>query len=233
MRASVHVYVLIPPHYHHSPLPPFLPFVAVYKNEVTIDLKHYVSQDGTTWADLPEVEAEEVAVCDKIALKQTLFTGDGATVIRIDGSVVGEGDEAPPAPEEGEEAPGLTEVAELKRLKYVVSSITQECGVVPCGAFVESSENKIIPNTAFNGISHPGKLEYYQHFALGPDTKGNDLGREPRGSWSLRYDNFKSLAVGRSNVWLGYSFYYDANTKLFGGAYAGDGNKNADLIFML
>jgi radial spoke head protein 9 len=207
----------------------------VFKGEVNLGLKHFVSQDGTTWADLPDISNEQKAVCEQIALKQTLFTGDSAAMIRADGSTPQEGDVAPPAPEpvEGEEPPALTEVSELVRLRYVVTEITTECGVVPYGVFIENAENKIIPNSSFNGIAYPGKLEYYQHFVMGPDTPKSDLGQAPRGSWSLRYDNFKGIAVGRSNVWLGYSFYYDNNTKLFGGVYNGDGNKNADLIFML
>ena len=37
----------------------------------------------------------------------------------------------------------------------------------------------------------------------------------------------------RSFLWPGYIAYHKANTKLFGGAYFGNGLKNVDLAFYL
>ncbi|CAG9466193.1 unnamed protein product [Pedinophyceae sp. YPF-701] len=205
----------------------------VFKGAVSLPIKHFFSQDGTTWADLPEtLSPEELETCSKIALKKTIFTGDPATILTPDGTAVG-GEEGDAAPAEGDEAQKGVQVTELQRLKHVVEAITNDCLVVPRGAFVENASNKIIPNGNFNGVHHPEKLESYQHFTRGPDTPKSDLGENPRGSWSITYDGFRGVAVGRSNVWLGYSFYFNTKNKTFGGLYFGDGNKNTDLIFML
>lgn len=54
-----------------------------------------------------------------------------------------------------------------------------------------------------------------------------------RGSWAIRYDTLKQVAMVRSLLFLGYGFYYDGAANTWGGFYNGDGLKNVDLIFML
>lgn len=105
-------------------------------------------------------------------------------------------------------------------------------GVVPVGAFVENSENNVIPNLSFRGIKFPEKLESYIHFVPGPSANAV-LSKDPRGTWTVRYDELLGRAMVRSLVWLGYTFYFDSRTLNFGGMYVGTGVRNNDLIFML
>jgi hypothetical protein len=60
-------------------------------------------------------------------------------------------------------------------------------------------------------------------------TAASDL----RGAWAVHYDELKQVAVCRSLLHLGYSFYFDADANTWGGFYNGDGLKNNDLVFML
>jgi radial spoke head protein 9 len=62
---------------------------------------------------------------------------------------------------------------------------------------------------------------------------GGTAVQDVRGSWAVHYDAFKQVAVLRSLLFLGYSFYYDKAGNTWGGFYSGDGLKNKDLIFML
>ena len=50
---------------------------------------------------------------------------------------------------------------------------------------------------------------------------------------SVNYDPFKQVAVVRSLLFPGYTFYYAGHDCTWGALYMGDGVRNNDLIFML
>lgn len=54
-----------------------------------------------------------------------------------------------------------------------------------------------------------------------------------RGSWSVHFDPFKSIAVVRSFLYPGYFFYFKSDELTWGSMYVGTGTRNDDLIFML
>jgi len=201
----------------------------LYKGKVNVELKHFFTQDGVNWADLEDISEEDSAVAAGV---NTQFTGDGAKVYEVDASgqevVKADGEEG------GEEAPaeGNRTVTELKRLKFLVKTVTADCGVVPQGSFVENADNVIVPNLNFRGLHHPEKLESYVHFLPGP-AAGATLAKDPRGTWTVRFDELQGKALLRSMIWLGYTFYFDARTCEYGGLYVGTGVRNNDLIFML
>ena len=103
---------------------------------------------------------------------------------------------------------------------------------MPVGALVENADNDIVANLSFRGLPHPEKLESYLHFLPGPAAHAT-VAKDPRGTWTVRYEELSGRATVRSMVWLGYAFYYDARTLESGGLYVGTGVRNNDLIFML
>ena len=137
--------------------------------------------------------------------------------------------------EEGEEVAiveGASQVTELKRLKYLAQTVSADCGVVPVGAFIENAEKNIVPNMHFRGVKYPEKLESYIHQLPGPNANAH-LGKDPRGTWTVRFDGVLGKALVRSTIWTGYTFFLDTTNATFGGLYVGTGVRNMDLIFML
>jgi len=53
------------------------------------------------------------------------------------------------------------------------------------------------------------------------------------GSWGLQFERGSGLVTLRSLLWPGYAFYHVPGSRKFGGVYAGTGEKNLDLPFML
>lgn len=74
-------------------------------------------------------------------------------------------------------------------------------------------------------------LQAYSHRTELPD--GKTLAKDVRGTWVIQYDEFRSIAVLRSLLYLGFFFYYNAREGTWGSMYCGDGMRNNDLVFML
>lgn len=203
---------------------------ALYKNgKIVFEAKYYYSQDAVKWVDLVAINSETSSKADKF---KTQLSGDPAKIFELE-----EKDPNAPPPAEGEEADGdgpkgiIIQVPELALLRHRIDCINNSTGVVPVHALVPNATNQVVPNRMFTGVTYPDKLEAYMHRTTAPG--GPTLAQDLRGSWSLQYDPFKKVAIVRSMVWPGYTFFYSAHELVWGALYYGDGVRNDDLIFML
>jgi len=53
------------------------------------------------------------------------------------------------------------------------------------------------------------------------------------GSWSLQFERGSGQVTVRSLLWLGYTFFHVPESRIYGGIYVGNGERNIDLPFML
>lgn len=194
---------------------------------VVFEAKYYYSQDGVKWLDLQANEPDTSVRALKV--RQQL-RGDPSQVYPIEEKDLAA--EAKPL-EEGEDPPKplVFEITELQVLRARIDEINNKCGVVPTGAMILDARNHLVINKLFSGKQYPEKLESYQHRTTPPGgpTLANDL----RGVWAVQYEPFKSIAICKSMLFPGYSFYYNGYDNTWGSLYVGDGNRNNDLIFML
>ncbi|XP_050080852.1 radial spoke head protein 9 homolog [Anopheles maculipalpis] len=145
-------------------------------------------------------------------------------------------------------------VSEQDRLWYVMHAILREAAGVPRGALRMSTDQQIVLNPFFQGLTRDelGVLGNYQHFRRPERSAEENLrGRNecnlsmdvfdslestvlPEGkSFTLRMDDSDQLAMWSSLHWLGLDFFHKANSSVFGFLYNGDGRKNWDLPFMV
>jgi len=145
------------------------------------------------------------------------------------------------------------QIKEEDRLAAVVSKIDNEARIVPRGAYIKTPLGKIVTNRSWEGlsVSEAHDLSSYFHFRTLQDGRTkrsllqnaqadpaidfldcikNDL---PRGSWSVQMERGSGMFIIRSLYWLGMSFYHLPNTTRWGSLYAGTGERNDDLPFML
>jgi len=54
-----------------------------------------------------------------------------------------------------------------------------------------------------------------------------------KGSWSLQFERGSGQVTLRSLLWLGYTFFHVPESRVYGGIYVGNGERNIDLPFML
>jgi len=215
----------------------------VGKDEIS-DRRALYSQDCIQWALLPPATKE---VRERAHLATGRFTGDPSHEfehIAIK-KIPGEGDEM------HEEEETIT-IKEEDRLAAVVAEIDQDVSLVPRGAFIRTPTGQVVKNRSFEGlsISESSKLSSYCHFREAQllnqkpllerasldkavdflDTIDSDV---PNGAWSLQFDRGTSLVLLKSLLWPGYVLYQVPGTRGFGALYAGIGEKNLDLPFML
>jgi len=141
---------------------------------------------------------------------------------------------------------------ELHRLAYKVPEIDFDTIVVPQGAYLVGATHQVLKNKTFEGLDHSlaSKLGSYYHF-----REPTKLGRKsilekrgmvkstqfldpisedtPSGVWSLQSSPDERTVSIRSLLWPGYFFFHRVNSNSYGGAYFGDGKKNAAILFMI
>jgi len=214
-------------------------------NDAMSDRKSLYSRDCVQWSLLPPATKE---VREQAALTKGRFTGDPSHEFEhvIITKVPGEGDEM----HEGEET--IT-VKEEERLAAVVTEIDLDVSLVPRGAYIRTPNGQVVKNSSYEGLSilESAKLTAYCHFrettallSKKPvleragldravdfmDTLADDV---PPGSWSLQFDRGTGLVLLKSLLWPGYMLYQVPGTAQFGAIYAGIGERNLDLPFML
>ncbi|KAJ3297018.1 Radial spoke head protein 9 [Borealophlyctis nickersoniae] len=203
--------------------------------------KYYYSIDLVNWLQLPEITPEEM---QKIEGLQGRFYGDPAYEYPI-------ARDAEEGEEEGEQ--GSHAINEEKRLSGAIALMTFEVQLVPRGAYYRDSLHKLRPNPAFQGVSRGelGQLTSYFHFREGFDiNRRNIMERanafdesidvfdtiardEPKGVWSVQVERGGSVAIVRSLLWPGYTFFHTPSPAKWGAMYYGTGQKNENIGFML
>jgi len=144
------------------------------------------------------------------------------------------------------------QLKEEERVAAVVATIDSEARIVPRGAFIKTPLGEVHTNRSFEGLSvtESGKLNSYMHFREGGITSTLSLkekadlnpsidfldtieGDIPKGTWSLQFERGSGLVTLKSLQFLGYVFYHVPGTTKYGSFYAGTGEKNFDIPFML
>lgn len=208
----------------------------------------YWANSSYVFAPLPPVRNEFAAVAKKMT---TFFTGEHEKILQIvphkDEEMVDLESELIELPKEG----AAKDFTELDRLSFAVHKIERDTHVVPQGAFKLTPIHEIRQNDIFAGLTKEEmeKIEMYQHFRpVETADKREQLERNEgilqtdifdslacnklKGAWSIRIKE-GYIAVLRSFLWPGYSFYHIGTTPEFWGVYFGDGIMNKDLPFML
>jgi radial spoke head protein 9 len=161
-----------------------------------------------------------------------------------------------------EETDGMTPAdvtyRELHHLSYIVWSVDSSTSVVPKGAVALNETGALAFNSSFAGLSatDAASLNNFYHFrdpqaraGLWKNKSGAvkasdvldqvggarpvDQGPSPVGAWSLSVDASCTMVNIRSLEYPGYFFAHRIGTGSFGGAYFGNGRRNADLAFMV
>jgi len=209
----------------------------------------YYAGEDFEFKPLPKISAE--AAEKLLALgSDKPFVGQADKVIEP----VAEGEEEPPAEEEGE-GEGVAKpkkLTECDRLAKVVQEIDFDTAVVPKGAHAVNENHVVVPRGDFKGLgaTEATSLSKYVHYrppssiaalrALARtdaefyanflDPVESDL---PKGCWAVRQDPSATLVTLRSLAWPGYVAYHIPGTTKFGGLYFGYAQKSRDLPFML
>mmetsp|Transcript_20358 Transcript_20358/g.31796 ORF Transcript_20358/g.31796 Transcript_20358/m.31796 type:complete len:259 (+) Transcript_20358:110-886(+) len=208
--------------------------------------------DGVSWALLPAVDEEvtsKMAEWDEsLRAKGRVFTpltGDPSNKYEYTIKV--------PAAEEGAEPTETPkELLEDQRLAFMVAEIDKACSVVPVGAYVLNSSQRVVANPYFKGLSLSQglKLESYLHLrkpevlpklsmtersVLQKSTQFLDtvVHDQPKGSWSLKHDPPNNTLILRSLLYPGYVHFNAVGSSVYGAVYHGTGARNFDLPFML
>lgn len=143
-------------------------------------------------------------------------------------------------------------VTEEVRLAHTVSRISEDCSVVPRGAFAIDQADRVRPNTAFEGLSGRDamNLSFYLHLRKPKVVPKKTLHErynanlvydfldrldedEPRGQWAVRAARNGARVEIRSLLWPGYFAWHAPGTQEFGGVYNGTGQIASDMGFMI
>lgn len=146
----------------------------------------------------------------------------------------------------------VTTMKEEDRLAAVIADVDHDVKIVPRGAFVQSPNGQVYENRNFGGlsVSESAKLCNYMHLRKAEnfmmktafqranydrsldfmDCLEDDI---PKGSWSLQFERGSGQLTLRSLLWLGYTFFHVPESRIYGGVYVGNGERNIDLPFML
>ncbi|TPX30440.1 hypothetical protein SmJEL517_g05994 [Synchytrium microbalum] len=207
---------------------------------ITDDLfarKYFYSMDMVNWLQLPQLAPPELMRSENILSR---FLGDPSFEYAVTETT----------PEDAEKPPVINEE---KRLAGLVALINHEAQVVPRGAYYRDALHELKSNPSFQGLpgSDAGFLTSYQHFRPGfkLDLKTvKDLGAnydesidifdpiskdQPNGVWSLQQEQGGEVILLRSLLWPGYTFFHTPTPSKFGSMYCGNGQKNANIGFML
>lgn len=222
--------------------------------------KSFVSLDGVTWAQLPEVHPVLAASALRI---RTRFTGN----LSHEYSVVEPG----PTPDQPhqrlpEDVESLrkqetkedgstqvtTTVAEDKRISATVAAISGDTFIAPKGAIRAlppgAGGSKAETVKGFTGLTaaDAGRAASYTHLRLPRAGKKASTAADaaldfldpitqdvPSNSWSLQYQQGDAVAVVRSLLWPGHVHVTLPETQTYANLYVGIGTRNNSLAFML
>ena len=146
----------------------------------------------------------------------------------------------------------ILSMAEAVRLSYFILEHDRACKLVPRGAFLRGSDNIIVKNKAFKGLSVEdatqlksffkrkeqydvkanGKL-FGDNYAASRDFLCSIAHDFPEGTWALKYDDSLGVVTLNNLLFLGSMFYHKTGTSTFGQFYIGSGERNLDMLFML
>eukprot|EP01083_Nonionella_stella_P072631 195884_1 len=222
-----------------------------------ISNKFFASNDeALSFFELPSTESWVAERCARLVAR---FAGDTAFIYKEKKAGDGEGSDAEDEPEEEEDAgeakpdaPPPQILTELQRLSYTVRAISDQCSVVPLGAFRLTSGRDIVKDKEFKGLDSAavGVLSSFVHFrpARGKRTLQTLRGKSviigakfldplsediPNGVWTMRTDDPRLTVTLRNHAWPGYEFRHQLRTPNYVSAYFGTGVPNTDLVFMV
>lgn len=205
---------------------------------------------GTDWPNKTFFACSTGTVLSKLV---ELPAADAANPSSCEGGFTGNGDRVIQEATEGDdEEKSSGEVREAHVLANVVADVDNSTAVVPKGAWVVDPTHNVVKNRMFSGLSarEAGDVDSYLHFRK--PTAGSNYAQaldrhgmvkpqdflekisssHPVGGWGLQSQD-NGVTTLRSLLYPGYFFFHKAGSSEYGGAYFGNGERNADVAFML
>ncbi|KAM8717759.1 hypothetical protein ACLKA7_004459 [Drosophila subpalustris] len=218
-----------------------------YTNDCLKDRKYFYSLDQYQWQLLPFVQSPKIFQATILAPEP--FVGDPSllTYVNLDPTfnIVANQVVSISRPE-------VIKLKEEERLAAIVFIISEECAICPRGALYKMVDGRVIPNQMFRGLNdlQIDNLSYYQLYRLPRNDLKTNLSKRSdynyaidfldtidgviplSQAFSLNMQSNERIAVIKSCVWLGMTFFHKLNSRKHGFLYLGDGRKNFDLLFM-
>jgi radial spoke head protein 9 len=219
--------------------------------------------------DIPPEEPAAVDPAAKAAEEAALAEkADDEEPLEEDGEGGEEGDEAGDAADAAPEEDGegdeekkpvkrrpkfqIITMTEASRLSYFIIEHDRACRLVPRGSVLRGSDNVIVKNRGFKGMTVEEAVQlrnYFKHvehydlksnarlfeenFAASRDFLKSVADDVPNGIWALKYDDATGVVTLHNLLFLGSMFYYKSGSPSYGNVYVGTGERNLDMLFML
>ncbi|ALC40088.1 CG31803 [Drosophila busckii] len=218
-----------------------------YTNDCLKDRRYFYSLDQYQWQLLPFVQSPKIFQATVLAREP--FVGDPSLqmFVKLD----------PTFNIVANQVVSITraEVVKLKeeeRLAAIVFIISEECAISPRGALYKMVDGRVIPNQMFRGLNdlQIDNLSYYQLYRIPRNDLKTNLSKRcdynyaidfldtidgviPLGqSFILNMQRNDRVAIIKSCIWQGMTFFHKVDSRKHGFLYLGDGRKNFDLLFM-
>jgi len=203
--------------------------------------KFFFCQDGVSWAQLPLVTDEMVALCGKLPAGKPL-SGDVSKIDELPPDPVPEGEEPP------EEAPEPKTVTEVERLAVMVGTIDTECAMLPAGALTKMPDGTVVDSPTYAGLDYAKASVVSSLVLINKPTATNVLADAttaatdfltsaetlaPKGALVPKFDESINIVTWRSLLYPGFFAYTMVGFPMHGYCYFGTGEKNSDIAFML
>jgi radial spoke head protein 9 len=225
--------------------------------------KFYFSNDGgIQFGSVPPLDDWIIDHTNNNNNVSGMFTGDPSHVLSKE-SQENEEEHQPNDDDDNDESeqknkqkitdPAKRKLTELDRLSSSVNAIDHCTCIVPRGVNYVTPIGEVVTNSNFKGLSRHDSVDLKSYLlnrvAEETSTKIRiskqklsnnfdfldslaDLNNLP-GSWCIDVSESGESVRLRNLEWIGYEFHLEINTKKYVGAYFGDGQKNADIMFML
>lgn len=209
--------------------------------------KFYYSTDCYNWLMMPYENKELFEAC---FLCKELFLGDPThlTVVKLDPKFSFDENQIILATE-----PEVVRMKEEDRLSCLVNHITEETAIVPRGAIYKLINKTSVHNPLFRGLDELfiDDLSHYFHYRYPKNDYISNLAKKPDYNYCIDFldtidETFPKnrafalnlgfndrVAIIRSCIWPGMTFFHKLNSRKHGFAYFGNGKYNIDILFML
>ena len=198
--------------------------------------KYFFCKDGVSWAQLSVPTEETKALVAKLPAALA-FSGDITTETEIP---------APP-PAEGEEPAEPSKLTEEQRLAVVVAELDAAAASAPAGA-LSLTPAGVVANPTFSGLDAAGAMSVGSYVLIDQPKAKNVLADAtnqaadflatadslvPKGALVTRNDPATGSVTVRNLLYPGAVAFCKPGTPTWGYVYSGNGEKNADIAFML
>jgi radial spoke head protein 9 len=153
-----------------------------------------------------------------------------------------------PEPADGEDPAEPKTVTEIDRLAVIVAEIDTECAMLPAGALTKKADGSVVDSPTFAGLDH-AKATSAKSFVFVNQPKAVSANADamtaatdflttcdelvPTNALVSKFDEATNVVTWRSLLYPGFLAYCTVGSATAGYVYSGNGEKNADIAFML